>query len=257
MTSKIIIGDIHGQLAALVKLMEQFPKDFPKKDICFSGDLIDRGPDPIEVMELVRQGGYDMSLGNHEWFLDKSIILENDNIHINHEIIDIWRDPVNGGGPTLQKYMTYQKKLREHVEWIRSLPLYLEYPEVKDIQGRHLVVSHSSITGVWKFRHKNDISEYVLWHRDRKDPDDVPNIYNVFGHTPQKFEAAVRAHWACIDGGGFNTNTPGYGYIYALQYPEKIVYGQRVESTYHERYLKAEAMYRTHDDTDSTLNPRF
>ena len=75
------IGDIHGYSDALSRLLthlaEYIPDAYPSEDVdlVFLGDLIDRGPDPLGVLELAGQGlGVDsvretLLMGNHDWYL--------------------------------------------------------------------------------------------------------------------------------------------------------------------------------------------
>jgi len=52
----IAIGDIHGQLAELEKLLGKLPKLDAQDTLVFLGDYVDRGPKSAEVVELVRHG---------------------------------------------------------------------------------------------------------------------------------------------------------------------------------------------------------
>ncbi len=228
MKSKIIIGDVHGQLVALEKLLAKLPTEFTPKDICFSGDLIDRGPHAREVVDLVKDKGFDMCRGNHEEFM------------ITNE--RIWRHPRNGGWHTYEQYKDDRAAFREHRDWMTTLPYYLEYEDIIDETGKHLVVSHSSIQKVWRYRDMTGgqhqwFTQGVLWERNMN-AKDLPGIYNVFGHTPQENNPDIRESWACIDGGGFATWEPSHGRLFALQFPEMIVYEQKTENTYYEDYLR-------------------
>lgn len=66
------IGDIHGDLAAVERLLASFPALAPADTIVFVGDYIDRGPKSREVIELVRSlhtripGRVVALRGNHE-----------------------------------------------------------------------------------------------------------------------------------------------------------------------------------------------
>lgn len=68
-----IIGDIHGEIGALRQLLEHLNRDTaaePARKLVFIGDLCDRGPNSIAVIQLVRdlvsQGRAYAILGNHE-----------------------------------------------------------------------------------------------------------------------------------------------------------------------------------------------
>jgi serine/threonine protein phosphatase 1 len=54
MRRTFVIGDIHGDLAALTTLLGRLPELTVEDTIVFLGDFIDRGPHSAEVVELVR-----------------------------------------------------------------------------------------------------------------------------------------------------------------------------------------------------------
>ncbi|MFY4844058.1 metallophosphoesterase, partial [Aliarcobacter butzleri] len=60
-----IIGDVHGCYKSLLALIEQLPNKKNSK-IVFVGDLIDRGKNSCEVIELIINNNYDCVMGNHE-----------------------------------------------------------------------------------------------------------------------------------------------------------------------------------------------
>ena len=62
------IGDVHGCLPTLEKLLAQIPEDSP---LIFIGDVINRGPASLETLRRVRSFGEraKLILGNHEMHL--------------------------------------------------------------------------------------------------------------------------------------------------------------------------------------------
>lgn len=64
-----IISDIHGDLAALKTVLERFDKFHKVDRVLCAGDLVGRGPEPDEVVTLVRERKIPTVRGNHdEWF---------------------------------------------------------------------------------------------------------------------------------------------------------------------------------------------
>jgi serine/threonine protein phosphatase 1 len=133
----------------------------------------------------------------------------------------------NGGGTTSASYDFDLDKMFEELEWFKTLPLYLEFDEELTGDGRRLVVSHSSVSGVWKYRDSSDFKQHVLWNR--LPVRDEPDIYNVFGHTPQQNKPCIETYYACIDRGSYFPRD-GYGYICALQFPSLEYFEVKVES---------------------------
>jgi len=235
MKSKIVIGDVHGQFDALMQLLAQFPREFTTKDICYSGDLIDRGPDNKRTVEFVIHQAFDVCRGNHEDFMAIQDCGP-------FSMASAWFYTQNGGGVTAAEYADDKETFKEHMNWMKGLPHYLEYKDVVNDKGQHLVVSHSSAAKTWRFRNEAGgnrrwFEHDVLWERDMN-AKKIDGIYNIFGHTPQQYKPRIREHWACIDGGGFVGWEPGYKKLYALQFPEMILYEQEVKDNSHTERLK-------------------
>ena len=69
-----ILGDIHGEIDALRAVLERLGVDVAarraRRPLVFVGDLVDRGPDSVAVVQLVadlvEKGQAHVVLGNHE-----------------------------------------------------------------------------------------------------------------------------------------------------------------------------------------------
>lgn len=225
-----VIGDVHGCINTLKQLVLSLPKN---AKIAFVGDLVDRGLNTKEVIKFVRENNYDCVLGNHEVEMAKTlpVLLHSDE---DWETFTYYSD--YGGKQTLQSYginskadITSEKLevLNNDIGWIKSLPLYLEYRDIKDEQGRYLVVSHASINKYWDQRKqdmKKDFQEYTLSNRNTVGINDIKEIYNVFGHTPRN-EPLIEKHYAMIDTGCFYKKAEGmYGRLTAFEFPSKKVF---------------------------------
>ncbi len=122
MTRRIFIGDIHGHYDGLMRLLEAV--DLALQDeVYFVGDLIDRGPQSRQVVDYVRNNGYRCVMGNHEQLLLEAF--PNGEAHM--PAFQGWL--YSGGQSTLSSY-TKVDDLFDHVNWIQSLPLYLDLGDV-------------------------------------------------------------------------------------------------------------------------------
>jgi serine/threonine protein phosphatase 1 len=212
----IIIGDIHGNYNTLMKLLGQIPQLEKDKGIMLTGDLIDRGPNSKSVIEWCIENNIPSVRGNHEQmaidFIKNSAVDSED-----------FRS-------TLENYKSDLELLNKHIKWMNKLPIYLEFPDIKNTQGRYLVVSHSLITNLWSHRNeanpklKERIDNLIMFDRPYNIKD-VSSIYNVIGHTPQDWGARIRKNYACIDTGCW-FNSPENNRLTALQFPEMIIYEQ-------------------------------
>lgn len=127
MENLLIIGDVAGQYDALLHLLNKIPAN-EKKRIIFVGDLIDRGPKSLEVVNFVKMNGFECLLGNHEdMMIDhyrKTGRYSSDNWIAN-----------NGGSKTAGQYKKFPYKndgrniLPEHLFWMEKLPQYIETKE--------------------------------------------------------------------------------------------------------------------------------
>ncbi len=226
-----IIGDVHGCIKTLKALINKLPKD---SKIIFTGDLIDRGPSSKDVISFVRQNKYDCVMGNHEEMLLENIdILKN-----NPQKLDTnsWYN-VFGGYETLKNYTTFlasffkSTQLEKDIKWIESLPPYIEYKNITDKEGRHLVVSHSSVGKLWKDRHCDYNSQdfihfekQAMWSRDKQIYDNK-DIFNIFAHTPTN-KPIKTYYYANIDTGCVYNNGDELGKLSAIEFPSLDIISQ-------------------------------
>ena len=100
------IGDVHGRADLLRPLLDAIASDAGDQSpiIIFLGDIVDRGPDSKEALELVDEAfdrfpGSQLILGNHDEYLLlalEGLLTETD--------IAIWLEG-NGGRATVQSYL--------------------------------------------------------------------------------------------------------------------------------------------------------
>jgi len=207
-----IVGDVHGEYDKLVSLVRKLPED---ANICFTGDLVDRGKDSSKVVQLVIDNGWHCVLGNHELMMLKSMNEDSDNI--------LWQQ--YGGNKTLISYDEFSDEVwASHIEYLSSLPYFLYF----EIDGyKPLVVSHSYIHHVW-INKDHPYCEYdgedILWRHmyEKKlfeaDKGIENNIFNVFGHSPVK-EPLITETLAMIDTGATYTDNKDLGRLSAIHYP--------------------------------------
>ena len=225
-----IVGDVHGEYKALLNLVAKTPKE---SQLIFVGDLVDRGRQSAHVVRFVREHRLPCVRGNHEEMMiehGSNFIadIENDN---KIEQNNLWLE--HGGIETLLSYGLISMRGRElvphpfikefifqfksDIEWMKKLPLYLELLYALHKSGKLVVVSHSSIAPVWHLRNDPErekfFSENVLWSRVK--PSNNVNIFNIFGHTPQKYSVDIEDHYINVDTGCYIKRKKGYGLLSA------------------------------------------
>jgi serine/threonine protein phosphatase 1 len=225
--SVIIISDPHACFKTFLALLSKLPKDIP---IVVAGDLIDRGTDSQKMVQYCIDNNIQVCIGNHELMMSE------------------WRDfddllwLQNGGLFTLLSYGAKRTEngidmsdfdwttFEEHRKWMKNLPYFLEFPELKNERGQHLLVTHSTAGGVWKWykEHRNAdiLRDQMLWARPNR-VKSIEGIYNIYGHTPREFKPTITDYYANIDTGCVYINRPNQAILSALQYPEMIVFQQK------------------------------
>jgi serine/threonine protein phosphatase 1 len=242
----IVIGDVHGNFKTLKALLDQIPQEEKDKGVCFVGDLIDRGPDSRGVVEFVIQNKYHCVRGNHEDMMlstcDLAVRqLKKGGFWWGNEM---WT--LNGGRETIESYLEVddtgdrpietldEETLKKHMKWMETLPFYLEFKNIKNDDGRYLIVSHSHICNAWRHikreeakgnQPRSKILLDVIWGRPYN-LKQIPDIYNIIGHTPIKNGPKIKKTYADVDTGCFYKGEPGFFKLTALQFPEMIVYQQ-------------------------------
>ncbi|WP_103649664.1 metallophosphoesterase [Campylobacter concisus] len=218
-----IIGDVHGCFNTLLELIKQFPNK-EKSQICFVGDVIDRGLFSCDVVELIMQNGYKMVMGNHERRL-----LSNKFEFLNNKVpFDRSWFFGNGGEATYRSYLGQSVEFKQrHVDFLESRPVYLEFKDYKTQNGEHLVVSHSAVGNMWELRNDKYASEEFKRHllSGRGDEMQVSGIFNIYGHTPVR-EVKFYKNSADIDTGCV-FNEVGFDKLSALEFPSMKIYTQR------------------------------
>ena len=212
----IIIGDVHASYTTLLALIEQLPHT----NICFVGDLIDRGANSKQVVELVKSK-YKTVKGNHESMMvnaHRSTSYRDKNLWVN-----------NGGHETLVSFQDYtDEQMEDIIDWMEELPLYIEYTNQKE---QHFIISHSNINFSWNKRESDpdEFKEWCLWSRNFNKTlfglSKIGDSINVIGHTPVKYVNEV-GELIFIDTGCVFKDSEGLGKLTAYDLETGEVFQQ-------------------------------
>lgn len=170
-----IIGDIHGCLDMLERLMDRIAWSQDKDTLIFLGDYIDRGEDPKGVVDYLlglskSSSRVECLKGNHEAMFLDFLLGKNREMFL-----------ANGGWKTLASYGIYDPKTDEssippdHLAFYKSLKLYLEMDE-------YYIVHAGFSPGL---AIKKQTEEDMIWIRRSfiySDYDFGKKV--IFGHTP-------------------------------------------------------------------------
>lgn len=130
-----VFSDVHGHRGTLDRLLERVsPSD--DDSLFMLGDMIDRGPDPVGVMQLCRGlGNATVLMGNHEDLMLSFIEAPDEGMNqVNWEI--------NGGISTRAGLAELPEDQRvDLLDWVAHLPLYA----YTFVAGRPYVMVHAGV----------------------------------------------------------------------------------------------------------------
>ena len=180
--STYVISDIHGMYKEFIAMLELIK--FNKEDeLYIIGDIIDRGPQPIDLLEyIVAHNNIHLIKGNHEEMLLEWYYYGN----------YYWISN-NGGDTTYRQLQDYQMHsninyLDAVVQYINRLPLY----KILEINEKKYILVHSaldilddikdmSVEELIRIQDKN----YMLWNREHIENVKTFKDYTIIhGHTP-------------------------------------------------------------------------
>ncbi|WP_163714174.1 metallophosphoesterase [Mangrovibacterium lignilyticum] len=133
-----IIGDVHGQAGMLKDLLKQMGYtsngklySHPERKAIFLGDFINRGPRIKETIQIIRDmvenGAAYAILGNHEVNALFYSLLDKEGKHISKK----WSRLRLDLNPTLAEFASERGKWKDHIAWMRTLPMYLEFEGIR------------------------------------------------------------------------------------------------------------------------------
>lgn len=222
-----IIGDIHGCFSELKELISKLgykwdtggiPSHPENRALGFVGDLTDRGPESLRVIELVwelvtqRNQAY-YAPGNHcnklyRFFLGNKVQI------------------AHGLETTVAEYESLYKKERQSIRK-KFIELYEKAPLFVVLDNHKLIIAHAGIKEELIGQKHAKVKEFVLYGdiTGEKHPDGSPvrrdwaKSYHgeaciVYGHTPVKAPRILNHTYNIDTGAVFG------GQLTALRYPE-------------------------------------
>jgi serine/threonine protein phosphatase 1 len=121
---RIVIGDVHGHYDGLMLLLEALAPGSDDR-VYFLGDLIDRGPKSAQVLDFVQHSPYQTLLGNHEQLMLDALSA---GLQVDMRAWQSWL--YSGGDATVASYKDTGMMPYKHLEWLRSLPTYLDLGDI-------------------------------------------------------------------------------------------------------------------------------
>lgn len=246
MERTIAIGDIHGDLEHLERLLARLPQLDEGDTVVFLGDYIDRGPQSREVVERVERFRQEFSgrcvtlRGNHEDAWLESLETPN---------IGFLMPEGNGCRAMISSFVDTSQLTPEQAavllfeprkwfpewlhEWMRRLPVWYE--------DRHAIYVHAGLEGEGTTWLHPSLSRErsLMWMRENDFYTGYSGKRIVFGHTItrelpldhlgwfDKMVDDVSDVWFRRDLIGIDTACGKGGFLSAIELPSKKVYESR------------------------------
>ncbi|QLS19610.1 protein-serine/threonine phosphatase [Klebsiella michiganensis] len=173
-----LVGDLHGCFARLMAALRERKFD-PYQDLLLSvGDLIDRGPQSAECLDLLRYRWVYAVRGNHEQMALEALA-DGD--------MRLWE--MNGGDWYTQHAASQKQRLTALIARCRRLPLIIELHSGEQV---HVIAHADYPAAVYRWQRIVD-EQQVMWRRQRL-TDHLAGRHGAiagadhfwFGHTPLK-----------------------------------------------------------------------
>ena len=163
-----VIGDVQGCFDELMLLLDKINFDPKNDELIFAGDLINRGPKSLEVLEfcLENKKSIEVVLGNHDIYL---LYL----IHQNKKNYQL--------APILES-----KNRKKFFRWLIEKPLMLERQNNKN---EKFIISHAGIPHIWDLEDARKLNEEYL-KAIKKNPGGV--FRNMWGDQPALWSESLR-----------------------------------------------------------------
>ena len=190
-----VIGDVHGKYTLLMEGLERVNFDYDKDRLFCVGDLIDRGYENMQCLELIWEKWFYTVIGNHELMMAQS--------WTDRRQYAMW---TQNGGHWFYTLDEEDKEILENIytpEILNTLPIGLEFQAEN---GKRVGITHADIPIQWPWwevrKHLQGLHEdalklgdvivnTILWSRAKiNDPTYQKEVYGadlvIHGHSPSK-----------------------------------------------------------------------
>ena len=138
--STYVIGDVHGCFSQLLKLLEKISYNAQEDKIILTGDLVNRGPDSLAVLNYcMADSNITSVLGNHDLYL---LYLLN----------------TNQAKGELKKVVEAENS-SEIFEWLIKRPLLIQISDQST--QKEFIVTHAGIPEIWSIEKARELAEEV------------------------------------------------------------------------------------------------
>lgn len=146
---RFVIGDIHGHFDELKELLDNVSFQFKSDLLICLGDLVDRGPNPLEVIEkLMEVKNLIHILGNHDDWCYQYLTT--------NKIPNGWT--LQGGITTIKAYRDNPQFKKKHIDFFEKARLF-------HIDEKSRLFIHGGYNPAIPFELQKDDKELIIWDR--------------------------------------------------------------------------------------------
>ena len=244
----IAIGDVHGDLEGLERLLARLPVLLPEDTLLFVGDYVDRGPNPAGVVRRVRSLPSETAArvvflrGNHEdaWLkacregAPEFVLPRGNGCYSTYRSFTGGPVPSPGENPTADELRAMAMGAffpADVVTWMEGLPFFHE--------DEHAIYVHAGLPHDGRrWLHPSEVADPrpLLWQRSRSFYESYKGKRVVFGHTPvRKLPQDQSLHtpgdpldvYLTASLAGIDTGAGMGGFLSAIELPEMRVLDAR------------------------------
>jgi hypothetical protein len=140
----VFVGDIHGCRDELVTLLDKVNFN-PKRDhLVATGDMIDKGPDSLGVIDLLRNMNASCVRGNHE---DRVLLTRNGLQHMLLAPTGIEGNSKSPKEDNAERHLA-RSLSKEQAAYLQSCPVILKVGDISSFRGEVVVVHAGLVPGV-------------------------------------------------------------------------------------------------------------
>ena len=165
--STYVIGDVHGCFSQLLKLLEKISYNAQEDKIILTGDLVNRGPDSLAVLNYcMADSNITSVLGNHDLYL-------------------LYLINTNQAKGELKKVVEAENS-SEIFEWLIKRPMLIQISDQST--QKEFIVTHAGIPEIWSIEKAVHLAEEVSKALNT-DPSKILKV--MWGNNPNSWDECL------------------------------------------------------------------
>lgn len=172
-----VIGDLQGHYDGLIELLEKCNYNSQEDELYLAGDLVNRGPQSLEVLRYCKEHSIKTVLGNHDlYFIRDFLIHQND--------FSKWPSYFKTMLPVIEAEDKF-----ELVRWLCNQPLMHSL----EVSNKHFYITHAGLYPHWTPQQAQALSDEAS-HIIKNAFDNPDNLEHMPGDDPKNWQEDLLPH---------------------------------------------------------------